>query len=51
MSILLAFEGDVVEVNGREESINNEDVVIILVGISEEFFDEILINNGKFKCL
>lgn len=49
MSILLAFEGDVVEVNGREESINNEDV-IILVGISEEFFDEILINSGKFKC-
>lgn len=44
------FEGDVVEVNGREESINNEDV-IILVGISEEFFDEILINSGKFKCL
>lgn len=44
------FEGDVVEVNGREESINNEDVVIILVGISEEFFDEILINSGKFKC-
>ena len=50
LSTLPAPEGDVVEANGREESINNEDVVTISAGTSEELPDETLINSGKFKC-